>query len=204
VAHLGRAMDRLASKADVVSADVDISPEVTNEMKFKARQRAVLKIKPIVRQLLLSKLDKSGIKEKTGKIRELIGECLVWYSGKQHGIVIGWKDGVKATKEGDPYIYASALNYGAVYGARYKRKHVKNGTTEEIHIVKTKSYGGTAREMIKSSVGAAGGKSGSYRVGKKYNFFFLTQAEEDMIMSIFDSTYDAAIKSMLGATAKVA
>lgn len=175
---------------DAKDSNEDVDEEIARELA------------PLVRTMLLANFMRSGIQSHSGLLRQAIANAKVWIkrTNTTTKIMIGFKPGLPQNKGHNPYVYGSALNFGAVYqrhpilGEKAKRR-IKRTVHQISRQPLTEKYaGGFSRAAHKMKFRFLA--SGSMRIGRKgstltitraRNFFTLTPAQEQELRSAYAS-----------------
>lgn len=185
--------------------------EVPKSERVIVENRVCKRLQPLVRRILVSKYNRSGIKTKTGKILQALEGCQVWISRTKSAarLMIGWKPGIpgekKAKRRQDKsvYVYGSSLNYGSLRSKRGSLGHItaKNKKKLRERVLKkinnAKLHGKTKfrghREWRKTKSGAVRSRAGKLTVFPARNFFSV-QGSEGILIKFFTKFYQEEYK----------
>lgn len=187
--NLSRALDALASSAENHSEKQQIDIKVYQVL---ARQ-ALEEVRPDIRAMLISNYEKSGIEDKTGKLRKAIGNVVI---GAKFDAKRAWRIYVKfpsgeeaySDKNGNlsnPYMVWAALGHGWVRTGK--------GAKE----VSTKSKATAKRNALKHDRTTFKKAGSRYSVVPPRPFFYLDGGQQSIIQNKFVSALDKKIQEAM-------
>ena len=187
-----RATESIDKVVDGMDARVDRANQIMNAEVTK-----------LVRTMLLTNYNRSGIKTNTGKLRGALGQvtAVVILKGNKPKVSIHMPDGIGNYENGGNFYKASAaVNYGAVHGSKEanskrkrkikrkvqrnaKKKNPKNTIIAEGHILSA------GKQTKAGSTEFSGGTT----VTKAFDFWTLTAAQNQEIKSLIFEIFNKEV-----------
>lgn len=186
---LTKATEAMSRAANENSQQVGQDPKV---FQVIARQ-ALHEIKPMVRSMLLSNLNKSGLHDRTGKLRSAVENVVV---GAKFDFNKPWRIYVKFPPDIEDYTSKTGAKSNP-YKVFASLGHGYTRTSRGVERAKTKSLAAAKRKAIATGKESFKKKGATYTVVPPHPFFYLDEGQTAEVAARFMVVFRMKMESQM-------